>query len=201
MGHHLPVFGLLMPMTTLATTRLTLRSLHHDDLVSLTSAVNNPRVARNLLRVPWPYRLDDARMFYDHTQALPPGSASFAILTHAAPAIIAGMVGYELDGCRTEFGYWLAEPLWARGYMREAAGAVLAYGFAQMRLDRLFSRCAIDNEASRRLLVGFGFRPTGTNRIFSPVRRSDIISQTFELTAREWSLLPNRSGRAKTQTP
>ena len=188
-------------MTTLATTRLTMRFLRHDDLPSLTSAVNNPRVARNLLRVPWPYRLDDARRFYDHTRTLPPGSASFVILTHAAPAIIAGMVGYEFDGSRTEFGYWLAEPLWGRGYMREAGGAVLTYGFAQTRLDRLFSRCAIDNEASRRLLVGFGFRPTGTSCIFSPVRRSDILTQTFELTAREWSPLPNRSRRAKTQAP
>src|SRR5829696_5641570 len=174
-----------MPMTTIATPRLTLRSLRHDDLASLASAVNNPRVARNLLRVPWPYRLDDARIFYEHTQALPPGSASFAIITHAAPAIIAGMVGYEFDGCRTEFGYWLAEPLWARGYMREAAGAVLAYGFAQMRLDRLFHVAPSITKPPTGFWSGFG-RPAPTASS-PPVRRSDILTQTFELTAREWS--------------
>jgi RimJ/RimL family protein N-acetyltransferase len=188
-------------MTMLTTPRLALRPLRRDDLLSLTAAVNNPRVARNLLRVPWPYHLDNARMFYDHTQALPPPSAVFAILTHAAPAMIAGMAGYESDGRHSELGYWLAEPFWGRGYMREATGAVLAHAFAKTGVDRLCSRCAIDNEASRRILYDLGFRPTGTNLVFFPVRRSTILTQTFELTAREWFLLPNHSGRAKTQAP
>lgn len=188
-------------MTTLTTPRLALRPLRHDDLISLAAAVNNLRVARNLLRVPWPYHLDHARAFYDHTRILPTGSASFAILTRAAPAMIAGIAGYESEGCRTELGYWLAEPCWGRGYMREAAGAVLAHAFAKTRLDRLFSRCAIDNEASRRILLGLGFRPTGTECLFFPARRSDILTQTYELTAREWFLLPNPAGRAKTQAP
>jgi RimJ/RimL family protein N-acetyltransferase len=189
-------------MTTLTTTRLTLRSLRPEDFASLTAAVNNPRVARNLLRVPWPYHLDHARMFYDHTRALPWGSASFAIIAYAQPAMIIGMAGYQSDGCSAELGYWLAEPFWGRGYMREAVGAVIAHAFRETRrLDRLCSRCAIDNEASRRLLVGFGFRSTGTSRIFFSVRRSDVLTQTFELTAKEWSLLPNSPGRAKTRTP
>jgi RimJ/RimL family protein N-acetyltransferase len=187
-------------MTTLLTPRLTLRPLHPDDFPSLTAAVNNPRVARNLLRVPWPYHLDHARMFYDHTRTLPWGSASFAMVANAQPAMIIGMAGYQFDGC-TELGYWLAEPFWGRGYMREAVGAVIAHAFRQTRLDRLCSRCAIDNDASRRLLVGFGFRSTGTSRIFFPVRRADVSTQNFELTAREWFLLPNCTGRAKTRAP
>jgi RimJ/RimL family protein N-acetyltransferase len=200
MGHHLPV-SVSAPMTTLTTPRLALRPLRRDDLLSLTAAVNNPRIARNLLRVPWPYNLDDARTYYDQTQALPPGSAAFAVLTHAQPANIIGMAGYKSDGGLSELGYWLAEPFWSRGYMREATGAVLVHAFETTGLDRLCSRCAIDNEASRRVLIALGFRPTGTHRVFSPMRRSDILTQTFELTAREWFLLRNPPGRAKRQAP
>ncbi|MGH6875079.1 MAG: GNAT family N-acetyltransferase [Aestuariivirgaceae bacterium] len=186
-------------MTTLTTPRLVLRSLRRDDLGSLTAAVNDLRVARNLLRVPWPYDLDDARSYYDHTQALPKGSAAFAILSRAEPAMIVGMAGYESHDGLAELGYWLAAPFWGRGYMREATGAVLAHAFGTTRLDRLCSRCAIDNEASRRILIGLDFRPTGTDRVFSPVRRSAILTQTFELTVKEWSLLPNPSRHAKRQ--
>ena len=64
-------------MTTLNTERLLLRPLCENDLVALAAAVNNPRIVRNLLRLPWPYRLDDARSFLAYTQNLPPASAIF----------------------------------------------------------------------------------------------------------------------------
>jgi RimJ/RimL family protein N-acetyltransferase len=66
------------------------------------------------------------------------------------------------------------------------------------RLDRLQSRCFLGNEASRRLLIAVGFRPAGVGNACAPVRRIMVVTQNFELTAREWGLLRPNLPRSKT---
>ena len=185
-------------MTTIVTHRLTLRPLRENDLISLTAAINNPRVSHNLARVPWPYDLDDARAFHAHTMNLPPRSASYALVLKKQDGPIIGMTGYETDGQESELGYWLAENHWGKGYMKEAAQAILDHAFAVTRLDRLQSRCFLGNEASRRLLIAVGFRPAGLGNAYAPVRRNRVVTQNFELTAREWGLLRTNRPRSKT---
>jgi RimJ/RimL family protein N-acetyltransferase len=184
-------------MNTIMTLRLTLRPLREDDLIYLTAAINNPRVSRNLARIPWPYDLDDARAFHVHTMNLPPRSASYALVLKKDGPVI-GMTGYETDGQESELGYWLAENHWGKGYMKEAAQAVVDHAFAVTRLDRLQSRCFLGNEASRRLLIAVGFRPAGVGNACAPVRRNMVVTQNFELTAREWGLLRPNLPRSKT---
>jgi RimJ/RimL family protein N-acetyltransferase len=185
-------------MHTILTPRLALRPLREDDLVALAAAVNNNRVARNLLRVPWPYDLNDAHAFHLYTMNLPTRSAVFAIALASESATVIGIVGYEPNGIHWELGYWLAEEHWRRGYMREAAEPVVDHAFTASTHECLKSRCFIDNEASRRLLLHLGFRPAGTGAAFAPVRKQQVVTQDFELTAREWRLLHQAAGRSKT---
>ena len=188
-------------MNTLATQRLTLRPLRDDDVFALAAAVNNNRIARNLLRVPWPYVLDDAHAFLVHTQTLPPRSAVFAIVLRDHDEPLLGTTGYETDGLNSELGYWLAENHWGRGYMREAANAVVEHAFKVSGLERLQSRCFLGNEASRRLLTALGFRPAGIGSAYAPVRGKLVTTQNFELSAKEWDLLRTSARRSKTLVP
>lgn len=185
-------------MNTIVTQRLTLRPLRENDLLALTAAINNPRVSGNLARVPWPYDLDDARAFHAHTLNLPPRSASFALVMKKQDGPVIGMTGYETEGQKTELGYWLAEDHWGKSVMKEAVRAVVDHAFALSHLDRLQSRCFLDNEASRRLLIALGFRPAGIGNAYAPVRRNMVVTQNFELTAREWGLLRPNLPRSKT---
>ena len=81
----------------LKTERLLLRPLVEADLPVIARHVNDPRIARNLARVPWPYTLDHARTFYDHVRSLGEDEAVFAILVEAGDGPI-GVVGYERLG-------------------------------------------------------------------------------------------------------
>lgn len=61
-------------------------------------------------------------------------------------------------------GYELAAPAWRQGFMREALSAALAWGFAQMALNRVEAQVHPENLASRRLLQGLGFAEEGLLR-------------------------------------
>jgi RimJ/RimL family protein N-acetyltransferase len=176
----------------LRTRRLLLRPVTEADLLPLSRLLNDWDVAKHLGRVPHPYTLDDALRWHASLRTLDPRSRLFAIAHDGA---LIGAIGYEVDraGDSAELGYWLAQCCWRNGYMREAAGAVIAHAFARSRLDRLTARCQHANEPSRRLLAGLGFRHLGHARSFSAARKEDVDVALLELTQKEW-LRSQRNG-------
>ena len=170
---------------TIETVRLRLRELQEADLCSLAGTINNPRIARNLTRVPWPYDLNDARAFYEHTLALQPQSAVFVITDRSNPDRLLGAISYE-GVPDPELGYWLDEPYWGKGIITEAARSVIQHAFLASGVQRLISRCILGNEPSRRILVGLGFRPVDVSLVSSNARGRAVTCQNFELTSREW---------------
>jgi len=67
----------------------------------------------------------------------------------------------ENDSVRM-LGYALGEAFWGKGFMTEAAAAVVAYGFEEMQLDLISATCYPENVRSRRVLEKLGFRYEGT---------------------------------------
>ncbi len=56
----------------------------------------------------------------------------------------------------TEIGWRLASKHWNQGYATEAAKAVLAYAFAQLKLNDIISFTAVPNAPSRRIMEKIG---------------------------------------------
>jgi RimJ/RimL family protein N-acetyltransferase len=178
-----------MPIA-LKTSRLLLRPLRLDDAIALSDLINNERISRNLARVKHPYTLDDANMWLASRDHADQGLPVFAITLDGR---LIGVIGIEEDQIAdsAEFGYWLGEPWWGRGYMREAANAVLAHGFEAAGCERCTSGYRHGNEASRRILEGLGFRHTGHARRFSAARKAIMDVATLEITRREWERRPS----------
>lgn len=82
--------------------------------------------------------------------------------------IVMGMCGFHnwyAVHNRAEVGYHLSSDDYKqKGYMTEALGAVLHYGFNQMELNRIEALIAPENIASRRLLERYGFTREGLLR-------------------------------------
>ena len=75
-----------------------------------------------------------------------------------------------MPNCR-ELGYVLGQEQWGKGYMTEAAKAVLRYGFAELGLGLIAVRHHLHNQRSRRVIEKCGFHYEGTMRQYS--RRYD----------------------------
>ncbi|MBQ1482423.1 MAG: Cof-type HAD-IIB family hydrolase [Erysipelotrichaceae bacterium] len=57
-----------------------------------------------------------------------------------------------------ELGYWLGVPHWGKGIMTEAGKRILAHGFQDLHLERIWAGYYEGNERSRRVQEKLGFR-------------------------------------------
>lgn len=77
---------------------------------------------------------------------------------------LVGSIGLRPKRTAIEIGYVLARRYWGRGFMPEAAGAVVAWAFSQPRVRRVWATCDIDNRASARVLEKLGMRQERVRR-------------------------------------
>ncbi|MDD9908892.1 MAG: GNAT family N-acetyltransferase [Ahrensia sp.] len=165
-------------MDILITKRLTLRPPLEVDTETITLHLQNERVARFLTGVPANYALDDARTWIERTMS-DPDIHNFTIHSN----VMMGVVGLRSIEDRPDFGYWLAEPFWGRGYMSEAAEAVLRHMFARYDFNEIASGAYQDNPASHRVLEKLGFVPTDeTHQHFCPTRGCEVPCNRVSLT-------------------
>ncbi|WP_421693301.1 GNAT family N-acetyltransferase [Aestuariivirga sp.] len=172
-------------MTTLTTARLTLRPPQDADTDELVRGLGNFNVSRWTGRVPYPYGPADAQAFLSHCQTLP-ADALVLVILRQGEAI--GVMGIE----QGELGYWLAEPHWGQGYGTEAARAVTDHAFMALGHTQLVASYHQENEGSRRILLGLGFRKTGESSAFSKARGAEVPIMCLELTQADWEAAKER---------
>jgi ribosomal-protein-alanine N-acetyltransferase len=85
-----------------------------------------------------------------------------------------------------EFGYWIAEPHWGRGYAVEAARILIDHLIATYEVERVQTHCFAENVASARVLEKLGLRYEGTHRsaLFYRDRLWDL--KMFAVLRDEW---------------
>ena len=70
-----------------------------------------------------------------------------------------GIEPFNLEGRpEVELGYRLCLNFWGRGYAKEAAAAILKYGFDDVRLPRIMAFVLPQNKASVKILEQLGFQ-------------------------------------------
>ena len=67
-----------------------------------------------------------------------------------------------------EIGYWLARDHWGRGYMPEAAGALIEHAFSDLHLDVVWAGYYEGNEQSRRVQEKLGLAPRHVHTASAP---------------------------------
>ncbi len=100
-----------------------------------------------------------------------------------------GNCGLRLDapGTRTgNIGFELAPNFWGRGYATEAAREMLRFGFADLRLERIWARCIAENEASARVLERIGMRLAEREPAAEHFQGRDWDALIYSLEWRSW---------------
>ena len=147
----------------LETERLLLRPVRAEDLPRIAALMADRDVAKNLSTAPHPYTLKDAEDFFArHSGSRARGEAHVFALIRKSDGAFIGKNGLHAKDGVVEMGYWLGKPYWGQGFATEAAQRVLAFGFEELKLERIVAGRFFDNPASGRILSKLGFTATET---------------------------------------
>jgi ribosomal-protein-alanine N-acetyltransferase len=174
----------------LVTERLVLRELRASDAIAVAAGAGDRRVAQYLIAVPSPYPIALARRWVLHRiEWWKHGRGVTFAVTHAdEPEPLLGTVSlrsYVRDR-RAELGYWLAAPVWGRGFATEAAQAVVDFGFRELGLARVYAQVLAGNRASLAVLDKLGMVSEGVKRqhVNKARRLHDVV--LYGLLRDEW---------------
>lgn len=164
----------------LDTDQLILRPFAESDEFTLQRLLDDRELADNMINIPHPYTLEDARHFVRWTRnpILNDGVIALAIVPKAIDALKAGdtlaggvYLRPEPDHQRAEIGYWCGRDYRGRGYTTAAAARIVQHGFVSMGFNRIYAYCFTTNAASAAVLRKCGMQYEGTHR--ADVRKPD----------------------------
>jgi ribosomal-protein-alanine N-acetyltransferase len=136
------------------------------DVPALVQYLNNEKIYRNTLKIPFPYTRADAGWFVSYVEEQ---KQRFGCLTNWAirnsnRQLIGGVGFHVLHGIQShkdEIGYWLGEPFWGKGIMPKVIEAISRLAFEERGLIRLEACVFEHNLASARVLEKSGFTYEG----------------------------------------
>jgi RimJ/RimL family protein N-acetyltransferase len=166
-------------MISITTERLTLREPTLDDAPRYALGVGEYDVARYLTSVPYPYTLGMAIDWL--RQALP--------ATPEKSMLVIDLPNRGVIGCvslLSEFGFWIARPHWNRGYMTEAATALLDWHFRESTADLVVSSAHHNNAASLAVQRKLGFVEENREMRFSHTLQHNVEHVVTRLTRQRW---------------
>jgi RimJ/RimL family protein N-acetyltransferase len=170
---------------SLATRRLTLRQPVLADAERLARHLDNFAVSGNLSRVPYPYRLADAKAWIRSWDPDRPAAETGFVIDLPGEGLI-GHVGFHPDEQGTVIGYWLGEPYWNRGLMTEAAAAALSWYFETTTEPAIGSGVFHFNKASLAIQKKLGFTETGSSSRLCLARGEEVRHIDTRLTRATW---------------
>jgi len=136
------------------TKRLVLRAPIRGDVPDLVRLADNKNIASRLARMPNPYTRADAVGFIE-IMAVRADERPYAITLDGR---LIGVVGFSFqEGSPPELGFWLGEPYWGKGYMSEAARALVDAAQRTHYYDKISAKALVSNEASLKVLAKLGF--------------------------------------------
>jgi ribosomal-protein-alanine N-acetyltransferase len=152
----------------LTTYRLLLREFGEGDWPAVLAYQRDQRYLRFY---PWAQRRDEevrafVQAFIAQQQEQPRTKFQLAVCLQANGLLI-GNCGIRMQhagATEADIGYELAPGHWGRGYATEAAHAIVAFGFNELKLHRLWAHCIADNVASTNVLEKLGMRLEGRQR-------------------------------------
>ena len=150
------------------TDRLLLREFVTADWPAVLAYQRDPRY---LQYYDWPDRTPgDAQrfvqMFLEQQDEQPRRKFQLAVVLKAGGQLIGncGIRQASAGAREADLGYELSPDHWGHGYATEAACAIVQFGFAELRVHRIWAWCIADNTASARLLERLGTKLEGRLR-------------------------------------
>lgn len=152
----------MVPFPEIHTNRLFLRQILKEDQEQIFKGLSHPEVIKfygvnyhtfeeTLEQMKWYENLEKS------------GSGIWWAITSETEGFM-GAIGFNdlnKEHRKAELGYWLMPRFWKKGYLTEAAGEVLIYGFRDLKLHRIEAYVESKNIASAITLKKLKFHHEG----------------------------------------
>ena len=182
-----PIFD---PFPTLETARLRLRESRLSDAEGIFAVLSAESVTRHYNLSPLA-SVEEARALVERrAAALRRGERiRWAIARRSDDGVVGscGYVHWDQQARRAEVGYELHPDEQGQGLMHEALTVMLAFGFAQMHLNRVEAFVVPENEPSLRLLRRLGFAEEGLLRDYGFWKDQFHDLRLFSLLKKDWN--------------
>lgn len=179
------------------THRLFLTRVTLADAKDIQRLAGDKKVSYDALNIPHPYESGMAEAWIE---SLGNDPNVFAIRRYRNEPLI-GLVGLMIapEHDTAELSYWIGKPYWGKGYATEAASAILAFGFDQLRLNRIYATSLARNAASARVLEKIGMTFEGCLRqhvkhwdVYEDVHFYGLLREEYEMQPRSSKNVPGR---------
>jgi RimJ/RimL family protein N-acetyltransferase len=154
-------------MTIIKSNKFILRLFRKEDQDSLMENINNRKIARNTLHIPFPYKASDARSWIDYNLKMNRKANKEEInFVIDIKREVAGCISIRNIKKRhmAEISYWLGEKYWGQGIMTSALKEITKYAFRKLKLRRLEIGIFPFNAASKRVAEKAGYQYEGRMR-------------------------------------
>jgi ribosomal-protein-alanine N-acetyltransferase len=175
----------------LRTERLVLRDFVGEDWSQVHEYGSDPEVVRFM---PWGPNSETAtHEFIERALAAQredPRTKFELAVTLADDGRLIGGCGVRVSAPAdrgADMGYCLRRECWGRGYGTETAGALVRFGFEQLKLHRIIATCDVENVASARVLEKTGMRREAHFRSDSEIRGEWRDSYLYAILEHEWT--------------
>ena len=153
------------PPPHIETARLILRKPVAEDTARIYEAyASDAEVTRYLTWRPHRTLADGEEPSAERLAAWDTGKYFSWVITLRDGGELMGMISARRVEWRVDLGYVLGRKFWGRGYMTEAARAVIDWALSEPEVFRVWAVCDVENPASARVLEKAGMRREGILR-------------------------------------
>ncbi len=169
---------------------LLLRPFDPADGPDVQRLAGEREIADKTLNIPHPYPDGQAEEWIStHRPKFEADELCVYAVTQRYTGELMGAIGLRIERAfdRAEMGYWMGIPYWNHGYCTLAGRAILAYGFIDLRLHRIYAHHLSRNPASGKVMQKIGMTWEGRLRGHTKKREKHEDLEVYGILREEWS--------------
>lgn len=139
------------------TERLIISSLREEDIPFIVEYLQEKVFSELTSNIPYPYSEEDARFWLEMSERAFEMKSAFTFAIRDKTEKIIGAIGlHDRGDDKAELGYWLAKPFWNKGFVTEAAKAIIDFGLKELQFNKIYATHFLHNQASGKVLQKIG---------------------------------------------
>jgi ribosomal-protein-alanine N-acetyltransferase len=178
-------------LPVLSAPQVTLRELRITDATTLFAMMTTHEVARFISPPPSTVEGFEKFIAWTHSEREAGRYVCFAVVPKGLEQAVGLIQIRRLEpGFRVaEWGFAIGAPFWGTGLFETSARVVLDFAFAEIGIDRLEARAAVQNARGNGALRKLGARPEAVLRRSFVRNGQSVDQQLWAILAEDWAVL------------